>query len=104
QAQGARLHHRPPPQHAGRFPAHERHGRLTGMIALAFVAADTPEAREALAQLVQRYGNVAFEAADAIVALGGDGFLLETLHRTIGSRIPVYGMNRGSIGFLLNQY
>lgn len=75
---------------------------------VAFACADTEEARAARTRLVHRYGNVPFDQADAIVALGGDGFLLETLHRALardGQRpLPVYGMNRGSVGFLLNAY
>jgi len=71
---------------------------------LAFVAADTAVARDALDRLQARYPFVAPEAADAIVALGGDGFLLQTLHKTIDRRTPVFGMNRGSVGFLLNDY
>ncbi|HYE49032.1 MAG TPA: NAD kinase [Azospirillaceae bacterium] len=72
--------------------------------ALALVAADTAEARTALVRLAHRYGNVPPEQADVIVALGGDGFLLETLHRYLELRTPVYGMNRGSVGFLLNDF
>ncbi|HYH37362.1 MAG TPA: NAD kinase [Azospirillum sp.] len=75
---------------------------------IAFVCADTEEARRARTRLVHRYGNVPIGMADVIVALGGDGFLLETLHRALGrggcSPKPVYGMNRGSVGFLLNAY
>jgi NAD+ kinase len=71
---------------------------------IAFVASDTTEAQEAMAKLAKRYGNAAPEAADAIVALGGDGLMLQTMHRHLNSRIPIYGMNRGSVGFLLNDY
>jgi len=71
---------------------------------IAFVASDAPEAREALGRLVERYGNVAVESADAIVALGGDGLMLQTLHAYMHNRVPVYGMNRGSVGFLTNDY
>ncbi len=55
-------------------------------------------------QLRQHYDDVPLEEADVIVALGGDGFMLETLHATMGLGKPIYGMNRGSIGFLLNIY
>jgi NAD+ kinase len=79
-------------------------GRGTALPALAFVAADTPEACAARDRLAERYGQVPPHEADVIVALGGDGFLLETLHRTLGRRTPVFGMNRGSVGFLLNEY
>jgi NAD+ kinase len=71
---------------------------------IAFVASETKEAEEALKRLAERYGQVAAGAADAIVALGGDGLMLQTMHRHLNSRIPIYGMNRGSVGFLLNDY
>ena len=71
---------------------------------LAFVASDRPEARDALADLERRYGGSAEDAADVVVALGGDGFMLEVLHRNLASRRPIYGMNRGSVGFLMNDY
>jgi NAD+ kinase len=71
---------------------------------IAFVASDTAEASEALAKLTKRYGNNQVAEADAIVALGGDGLMLQTMHHHLNSRIPVYGMNRGSVGFLLNDY
>jgi NAD+ kinase len=71
---------------------------------IAFVAADTTSARRALAKLAKQYGNSDPARADVIVALGGDGFMLETLHEHIDRRIPIYGMNRGTIGFLMNAY
>jgi NAD+ kinase len=71
---------------------------------VAFVAADTNEARNAQVRLAHRYGNTPLDQAEVVVALGGDGFLLETLHRTLKRPIPVYGMNRGSVGFLLNEF
>jgi NAD+ kinase len=71
---------------------------------IAFVASDTGEAREALQRLAGRYGNVPAQEAQAIVALGGDGLMLQTLHRFLNDRIPIYGMNRGSVGFLMNEY
>ncbi|MYM57453.1 NAD kinase [Thalassovita mangrovi] len=71
---------------------------------IAFVASDSPTAQTARATLVGRYGQVAEEEADVIVALGGDGFMLSTLHRTQRLDIPVYGMNRGTVGFLMNEY
>jgi NAD+ kinase len=71
---------------------------------IAFVASDVPEARSALDKLTRLYGNVAPDKADAIVALGGDGLMLQTLHRHMHDRIPIYGMNRGSVGFLTNDY
>jgi NAD+ kinase len=71
---------------------------------LAFLASDRPEALAARAALASRYGEAAESDADVIVALGGDGFMLEALHRTLASRRPIYGMNRGSVGFLMNDY
>ncbi len=71
---------------------------------LAFTASERPEAQEALTRLVQMYGRVEEENAQVIVALGGDGFMLETLHRTLQTGKPIYGMNRGSVGFLMNDY
>lgn len=71
---------------------------------LAFAASDRPEAREALARLTAKYGQSPEPEAQVIVALGGDGFMLETLHRTMALNKPIYGMNRGSVGFLMNEY
>ncbi|WP_417672331.1 NAD kinase [Roseibium sp.] len=71
---------------------------------LAFLASDTEEAQQALDQLSTRYGNVPPKEADVIVALGGDGLMLQTLHAYMGTGKPIYGMNRGSVGFLMNEY
>ena len=70
----------------------------------AFVASDTEEAHAAIGRLRARYPTVAPERADIIVALGGDGFVLETLHRYLARGVPIYGMNCGSVGFLMNLY
>jgi NAD+ kinase len=70
---------------------------------LTFTASDRPEAQEARAALVEAYGDTG-EAAQVIVALGGDGFMLETLHKNMGDGRPIYGMNRGSVGFLMNDF
>ncbi|KAK0349839.1 hypothetical protein LTR94_031438, partial [Friedmanniomyces endolithicus] len=72
--------------------------------ALAFVASDRPEAQAARSSLIARYGAVPEAEADVIVALGGDGQMLETLHGNLRRRTPVYGMNRGSVGFLMNDF
>ena len=72
--------------------------------AIAFCAAETESARDAETRLRARYPSVVPERADVIVALGGDGFLLQTLHRFMPLGRPVFGMNRGSVGFLLNEY
>ncbi|TYC56386.1 NAD kinase [Rhodobacterales bacterium] len=71
---------------------------------LTFVASDTAEARAAQESLAARYGNVPVAEADVIVALGGDGLMLQTLHAHMGCGKPIYGMNRGSVGFLMNEY
>ena len=71
---------------------------------IAFSASDTPEARKALSRLAKRYGNATPESADVVVALGGDGHMLQTLHRYVSTGTPIYGMNRGSVGFLMNDY
>jgi NAD+ kinase len=71
---------------------------------LAFVAAATPAARIARKALERRYGAVAPAQADVIVALGGDGLMLQTLHRNMRRKTPIFGMNLGTVGFLLNQY
>lgn len=71
---------------------------------IAFAASAAPVAQTALAALKARYGNASLEEADVIVALGGDGFMLQTLHSSQHLSAPVYGMNRGTIGFLMNEY
>lgn len=71
---------------------------------IAFIASDSPEAQAAARHLEDRYGGVAVDAADVVVALGGDGFMLQTLHRAIGADLPIFGMNRGTVGFLMNDY
>ena len=73
-------------------------------IKISFVASDAAVAQTARAALVGRYGNTEENQADVIVALGGDGFMLHTLHRTQAMDAPVYGMNRGTVGFLMNEY
>jgi len=74
------------------------------MTRLAFVASERPEAQEARLRLAHRYGNVPEDGAQVVVALGGDGFMLETLHRHLNDGAAIYGMNRGSVGFLMNEY
>ena len=71
---------------------------------IAFIASTAEEAEEAKAALSARYGNAEPESADVIVALGGDGLMLQTLHRFMNTGKPIYGMNRGSVGFLMNEY
>ncbi len=72
--------------------------------ALAFTASERPEAQAACERLTARYGQVRESEADVIVALGGDGFMLETLHRNLARPTPIFGLNRGSVGFLMNDY
>jgi NAD+ kinase len=71
---------------------------------IGFEASDATAAQEALAELRQRYPAVAPDQASVIVALGGDGFMLETLHKHMRRGVPIYGMHRGSVGFLMNAY
>ncbi|HKR87274.1 MAG TPA: NAD kinase [Phenylobacterium sp.] len=71
---------------------------------IAFFASEKAEAQDARARLAARYGQVAPKDAQVIVALGGDGFMLETLHAQIDGRKPIYGMNWGTLGFLMNEY
>jgi len=71
---------------------------------IAFVASSAPVAQEALAEMIALYGQHDLANADVVVALGGDGFMLQTLHETKQSEVPVYGMNRGTIGFLMNGW
>lgn len=71
---------------------------------IGYVVTDTPEAEKAYKILSQKYGEVPTEDADVVVALGGDGAMLEAVHRHMGKNIPVYGMHRGSVGFLMNEY
>ena len=71
---------------------------------IALVASNTRDAQTALAALAERYSQVAPEEAQMIVALGGDGLMLQTLHNFMRSGKPIYGMNHGSIGFLMNEF
>lgn len=71
---------------------------------IAFTASQAPVAQTARAALIGRYGDAGMAEADVIVALGGDGFMLQTLHDTQELGASVYGMNRGTIGFLMNAY
>lgn len=71
---------------------------------IGFAASAADAAQTALARLTARYAPVDMERADVIVALGGDGFMLQTLHGTMHLDLPVYGMNCGTIGFLMNEY
>ncbi|HZZ31437.1 MAG TPA: NAD kinase [Phenylobacterium sp.] len=74
------------------------------MTRIAFTASERPEAQEGRARLVKRYGETPVDEAEVIVALGGDGFMLECFHDHMALGVPIYGMNRGSVGFLMNDY
>src|SRR6201986_3257030 len=71
---------------------------------IAFVASASPEAQEALTRLVALYGNHNPADADVVVALGGDGLMLQTLHQQMHTGKPIYGMHRGTVGFLMNEF
>jgi NAD+ kinase len=71
---------------------------------MAFVASDAEAAQHALKDLRHRYGVLDPDVAEIIVPLGGDGFMLETLHRFVGKGVSIFGMHRGSVGFLMNPY
>jgi NAD+ kinase len=73
-------------------------------VKLSCLCGPTPEAQAARTQVERLYGLYPIESSDVIVVLGGDGTMLEALHKTVGLDIPVYGMNRGSVGFLLNVW
>ena len=79
-------------------PARSRFKRI------AFVASDTPVAERARRRLVERYGDTAPDQADVVVALGGDGLMLATLQRFMNSGKAIYGMHRGTVGFLMNEF
>lgn len=71
---------------------------------IAFVASRSEKGQAALRDMTKRYGNHDLNEADVIVAIGGDGFMLQTLHRQMKNTRPIYGLMRGSVGFLMNQY
>jgi NAD+ kinase len=71
---------------------------------ICFVANDTPEASAAAERLRDRYGHFNANEAEVLVALGGDGLMLQTLHSTLRTGLPVYGMNFGSVGFMMNTF
>lgn len=71
---------------------------------LHFLAADTEDAKAAFDEAVTAYGQTPVDDAEVIVALGGDGMMLQTINQFLNSKKPIYGMNRGSIGFLMNEF
>jgi NAD+ kinase len=97
-----------PPDSSAAAPADSASARrqapLSAAPAITFVAADTDEARAAKDALSARYDAVPIDRAEVIVALGGDGLMLETLHANMARGLPIYGMNCGTVGFLMNEY
>lgn len=71
---------------------------------IAFVSSGTPAADKSAASLRKKYGDCDLKDADVVVALGGDGLMLQTLHATMDQGVPVYGMNHGSVGFMMNDF
>jgi NAD+ kinase len=71
---------------------------------ITFISSQTPEAKASAKYLASLYGQAKADNADVIVALGGDGFMLQTLHKYMNSEKRIFGMNRGSVGFLMNEY
>lgn len=71
---------------------------------IAFVASDSVAAKRACQRLRKQFGTITPENADVVVVLGGDGTMLETLHRLFDHSVPIYGMNRGTVGFLMNEF
>ncbi len=69
-----------------------------------FIASSHIEAQEALKECISHYGQYSFEQADIIIALGGDGMMLQTVNDFLNKRKPIYGMNKGTVGFLMNEY
>jgi NAD+ kinase len=94
---------------SGMLRSQKSHRSINGIqgkhvLKICFVASRSDEAQAGLARLEKKYGNVTPKEADVIVALGGDGFMLSTQHRFMNSGTPVYGMNKGTVGFLMNEY
>jgi NAD+ kinase len=94
-----------PTKQAGSGAARRWHPRsIQPTDRVCFVTNGTPEADAAAARLQARYGDHAIDDADIVVALGGDGLMLQTLHRVMRTGVPVYGMNFGSVGFMMNAF
>jgi NAD+ kinase len=77
---------------------------MPNALRLSFIASPSDEAEQAARHLAALYGQADFEDAEVIVAIGGDGFMLQTLHDFMGTDKRIYGLNRGSVGFLMNEY
>ena len=93
-----------PKPHPPRTPRVKAQAARTRRIRIAIVSSGAPDAEEAARQLAERYGDVPLGDAEVVVALGGDGLMLQTMHSLMGSGKPIYGMNRGSVGFLMNDF
>jgi NAD+ kinase len=77
---------------------------MTGPLAMAILASEHPGSCEAAAELSRLYGSVSPREAEVLVVLGGDGFMLHTLHEHVDLGLPVFGMRLGEVGFLMNRY
>jgi len=77
---------------------------MTSEPAIAFLTSEHPGALDAVTELERRYGKVDPKAADVLVVLGGDGFMLHILHEHVELDLPVFGMRLGDVGFLMNRY
>lgn len=77
---------------------------MSSQTRISFVTNSTPSADAAAERMRSRYGDNSLDDADLIVALGGDGLMLQTLHRVMNRQVPVYGMNFGSVGFMMNDF
>jgi NAD+ kinase len=79
-------------------------GKILGEMKISCIASDSRSGQEGYELLKDKFNFVSLEEADVIIALGGDGFMLHTLHTYIHLAKPIYGMNRGTVGFLMNSY
>lgn len=78
--------------------------RADGPLRIAFLSSQRPAAQEAARRMTERYGNAPVAEADVLVALGGDGFMLHTLHENSDHKVPVFGLHFGEVGFLMNRF
>src|SRR5690606_28050622 len=87
-----------------RLPMPGESGRSMPYDKIAFVSSNSEAARSACRRLRKQFGATSLDEADVVVVLGGDGTMLETLHKLFERNIPIYGMNRGTVGFLMNEF
>jgi NAD+ kinase len=90
--------------HVACAPTSQRDQNDMGFKHIAFLASEAPAARRALKRMINTYGNAELSKADVVVALGGDGHMLQTMHKMVSTGVPIYGMNRGTVGFLMNDF